>query len=112
MNACLFCRIVAGEIPAEFVYEDNQVVAFQDIDPKAPVHVLVVPRNHVADVTELDNPDLGGALLAACARIAADQGIAASGFRVVLNTGQDGGQSVAHLHLHLLGGRALGWPPG
>ncbi len=112
MSGCLFCRIIAGEISAEIVYQDDQVVAFADIDPKARVHLLVVPRLHIENLLALDNPALGGALLAACGAVAEDQGVAASGFSVVLNTGADGGQSVGHLHLHLLGGRPLDWPPG
>ena len=111
---CIFCRIVAGEIPSELAHQDELAVAFHDISPQAPVHVLVVPRRHVADLLEAENdaPGLAGHLLSVATALAAKLGVAASGFRVVANTGDDGGQSVHHLHLHLLGGRELGWPPG
>jgi histidine triad (HIT) family protein len=120
MSACLFCRIVAGEIPATFVYEDDAVVAFRDIDPRAPVHVLVVPRRHVASVLALApaggaaDPVLAARLFDAAAHVARAEGLDApdKGFRVVTNSGPEGGQSVDHLHLHVLGGRALAWPPG
>lgn len=111
MSTCLICRIVAREIPADIVFENDGVIAFRDIDPQAPVHVLVAPRRHIGDLTNLDS-SIGGALLAACSKVASDQGIAASGFRAVVNTGVDGGQSVDHLHVHVLGGRAMAWPPG
>ena len=111
---CIFCRIVAGEIPAQLAHQDDLAVAFHDIAPQAPVHVLVVPRRHVADVLEAERaaPGLGAHLLSVAAKLAPKLGVAASGFRLVFNTGDDGGQSVHHLHLHLLGGRELGWPPG
>jgi histidine triad (HIT) family protein len=113
-DACLFCRIVAGEIPSETVYEDDRVLAFRDIDPKAPVHVLVIPRRHVSGVDDLreDHAADAAALLLAVPRIARDQGIADGGYRLVFNSGADGGQAVGHLHGHVLGGRALTWPPG
>ena len=111
---CLFCRIVAGEIPSDQVYADEQVIAFRDIAPKAPVHVLVIPRRHldsVADLTAADAP-LAAALLAAANEVARREGVAESGYRVVTNVGADAGQSVGHLHLHVLGGRRMTWPPG
>jgi histidine triad (HIT) family protein len=113
MSDCLFCRIVAGEIPATVVHETDRVLAFRDISPQAPVHVVAVPKEHHADVSALTavDPDLAGELLATVARIAADEGLD-HGFRIVLNSGADGGQTVFHVHAHLLGGRGLGWPPG
>jgi histidine triad (HIT) family protein len=111
---CLFCRIVAGEIPSTRVHEDDEVIAFRDIAPRAPTHILVIPRRHIAsaaDLTEDDGPLLGR-LFAVTAQVARDQGIADAGYRVVTNVGQWGGQTVDHLHLHLMGGRAFEWPPG
>jgi histidine triad (HIT) family protein len=114
--SCIFCRIVAGEIPAAFVHQDDEVVAFRDVAPAAPVHVLVVPRRHVANVVDLASAGdgLAGRLLDAVAVVARAEGLDAAdrGFRVVTNTGPEGGQSVDHLHLHVLGGRRLAWPPG
>ena len=113
MKDCIFCRIVAGEIPATMVYDDAEVVAFRDAHPQAPVHVLIVPRRHVASLDEAESSDralLGGVLLAA-KQIAAQEGIAGA-YRVVLNCGAPAGQSVFHAHFHVLGGRAMGWPPG
>lgn len=110
---CLFCRIVAEEIPSDRVYEDDAVVAFRDINPRAPTHVLIVPRRHVADAHALTDAD--GPLLAelfGAARTIADQAGLRNGYRVVTNVGPEAGQSVFHLHLHLLGGRSMGWPPG
>ena len=111
---CLFCRIAAGEIPAQVVFEDDYTLAFRDIDPKAPTHVLVIPRRHIASVNDLDalDADLVGRLFLTAREIAAAEGIAEAGYRLVMNTGADAGQSVAHIHLHLLGGRDLAWPPG
>jgi len=114
MGDCLFCRIVDGEIPAERVYEDDDCVAIKDINPGAPVHALVLPRRHIATTSDLAEADekLAGHLLRVGARIARDKGVAEGGFRLVFNTNRDAGQSVFHIHLHVLGGRALGWPPG
>ncbi len=114
MNDCIFCRIAEGAIPATIVYSDTEIVAFRDVDPKAPTHVLVIPRRHIDSVNELDPDDaaLVGRLVLAGKAVAAADGIAEPGYRLVLNTGPDGGQSVAHLHLHVLGGRGMGWPPG
>ncbi len=111
---CLFCRIAAGDVPAELLHDDDLVVAFRDIAPKAPTHVLVIPRRHVvsaADLTDADGPMLGR-LFAVAAQLARDAGVVASGFRLVTNAGRAAGQSVEHLHFHLLGGRTMSWPPG
>jgi len=112
--SCIFCQIVAGEIPANKVLENEHVVAFHDLGPKAPVHVLVIPRRHIENVGSAGAEDVEtlGHVLLACRQAAEQLGVAESGFRVALNTGPDAGQSVAHLHAHVLGGRALGWPPG
>ncbi len=115
MADCLFCRIVAGEIPAKVAKRTADAVAFHDIDPKAPVHVLVIPTKHVAAVRSATGPDgeaLLGRLLAFSAEVAAELGLDAKGYRIVTNTGPDAGQSVDHLHFHVLGGRKLTWPPG
>jgi histidine triad (HIT) family protein len=111
---CLFCRIVAGEIPATVVHETPQTLAFRDINPQAPVHVLVVTRDHYADAGSLAraDPALAGALLAAAAEVAEQEGVAESGYRMVFNTGAGAGQSVFHVHCHVLGGRPVTWPPG
>ena len=113
-TTCVFCRILSGEIPSTKVYEDSMAYAFQDIDPQAPQHVLIIPKEHLDslnDVAQGDEPLLGH-LLRLAPKIANQLGFAEAGFRTVLNTGSDGGQSVDHLHLHLLGGRSLSWPPG
>jgi histidine triad (HIT) family protein len=112
--SCIFCRIAAGEFPANKVLENEDVVAFHDLGPQAPVHVLVIPRQHVANVGSADDADgaLLGAVLLACRDVAVKTGVADSGYRVVLNTNADAGQSVDHLHAHVLGGRHLAWPPG
>jgi histidine triad (HIT) family protein len=112
MSNCLFCRIVAGEIPATIVAQNAACIAFRDIHPQAPTHVLVIPRHHVVSVNELADASVAGALFAMAREIATSEGIAESGYRLVVNTGDNGGQTVHHLHLHLLGGRRLGWPPG
>jgi histidine triad (HIT) family protein len=113
-STCLFCRIVAGEIPSKKVYEDADVVAFEDINPQAPMHVLIVPRAHVATLNDLDpaHDALVGAMVRRAAALAAERGYAAGGYRTVFNCNADAGQTVFHLHLHVLGGRRLGWPPG
>lgn len=116
MNAadCLFCRIVAGEVPAERVYDDEQVIAIRDIAPRAPTHILLIPRRHIAsaaDLVEEDGPLLGR-LFAVAADLARAEGIADAGYRLVSNVGRWAGQSVDHLHVHLMGGRAFTWPPG
>lgn len=114
MSTCIFCRIVEGSIPAKVVYQDEETVAFDDITPQAPVHTLVIPKRHVAAVQDLGEGDqaLLGRLLLTCRKVATDKGLAESGYRIVANTGPDGGQSVFHLHFHVLGGRHLAWPPG
>lgn len=113
-EACLFCRIVAGEIPSARIYEDDCVIAFRDINPGAPIHALVIPRAHIRDITapEADNGELLRALVQAANAVARQEGIAESGYRLVWNVGPNAGQSVFHLHLHLLGGRPMAWPPG
>jgi histidine triad (HIT) family protein len=114
MSDCLFCAIGAGDIPADVVFSDDAVVAFRDVAPKAPVHVLVIPRAHYANAAELAlaDGDLAGRLLAVTGVVAQQEGVDATGYRVVTNTGEGAGQSVQHVHLHVLGGRALAWPPG
>jgi histidine triad (HIT) family protein len=111
MSDCLFCKIVEGAIPAGIVYQDDHAIAFKDINPQAPVHVLVIPRRHVPSLAELSG-DACHHLLSAVNEVARQQGVAQSGYRVVTNVGKDAQQSVAHLHWHVLGGRELGWPPG
>jgi histidine triad (HIT) family protein len=109
---CLFCRIVRKEIPATIVAEDEHCVAFRDINPQAPVHVVIIPRVHVASLDEAKDHLLIGRLALFAAEIARKEGIAARGYRTVMNTNADGGQTVFHLHMHLLGGRHMKWPPG
>jgi histidine triad (HIT) family protein len=111
VDDCLFCRIVAGKIPATVVYEDDDIVAINDVFPRAPFHVLVVPRRHVEKLADLDDEPLGGRLLQVV-RAVARQGGVADNFRLVVNNGDHAGQSVWHLHLHVLGGREFSWPPG
>jgi histidine triad (HIT) family protein len=110
---CIFCKIVAGSIPSKKVFEDDRLYAFSDIDPKAPVHILLIPKNHIAALAHATAADreMLGHLLGAAADIASSQGLG-NGYRVVINNGPDGGQTVDHLHLHLLGGRPMHWPPG
>ncbi len=114
MSDCLFCKIIAHEIPASIVYEDDHVVAFNDINPQAPTHVLVVPKRHIPTLNELTPEDdaIVGEVVRRAAAIAKAGGISAGGFRVVFNTNRDAGQTVFHIHLHLIGGRSLAWPPG
>lgn len=109
---CLFCRIVRQEIPVPFVYDADGVVAFRDINPQAPKHILVIPREHVSSLNEATDAAMIGRLSLAAAAIAEREGIAESGYRTVMNTNRDAGQTVFHIHLHLLGGRSLAWPPG
>lgn len=110
---CIFCRIARGEIESDVVEQTDDIVAFRDIDPKAPTHILVIPRKHIASLNEMeDDPALAGRMVLVARGLAAREGIARTGYRIVLNTGGHGGQSVDHIHLHLLGGRPLGWPPG
>lgn len=114
MEDCLFCKIVAGQIPAELVYQDEDLLAFHDINPQAPLHVLVVPRRHIATLNDLTPGDsaLVGRMHLAAARIASEHGFSQAGYRTVFNCNEQAGQTVFHLHLHLLCGRAMGWPPG
>jgi histidine triad (HIT) family protein len=109
---CLFCRIVKGEVPAKIVATSERCIAFRDIGPKAPTHVLVIPRSHVASLAELTDMSVVADMMGLAAKVARDEGIADDGYRVVINTNAHGGQTVFHLHLHLLGGRPLAWPPG
>ena len=110
---CLFCKIVAGEIPADIVYESDAVVAFRDINAQAPTHVLAIPRKHISTINDISDDDqaLVGSLYTAARDIAAAEGIADDGYRTVMNCNESAGQSVFHIHLHLLGGRPMGWPP-
>ena len=114
MSDCLFCRIVAGSIPAQVVHRDDSLVAFRDVNPQAPLHVLIVPTKHIATVNDLTAGDdaLIGSMFRRAAAIAAEHGYAERGFRTVFNTNRDAGQTVLHVHLHLLAGRGLTWPPG
>ena len=112
--SCLFCRIVAGEIPATRVYEDEELLAFEDIKPEAPTHVLIVPKRHVATLNDLQQADdsMIGAMVRRASTIAKERGLDSSGYRTVFNTNGNAGQTVFHVHLHLLAGRRFGWPPG
>jgi histidine triad (HIT) family protein len=114
MSDCLFCSIVSGTITANVVYQDDSVVAFKDIRPVAPVHFLIIPRKHIVSILDLEVDDeaLLGRIFQVAGRLARDHGIAQSGFRLVVNAGPDAGQSVFHVHYHLLGGRQMSWPPG
>jgi histidine triad (HIT) family protein len=114
MAECLFCKIVEGAIPAKKLYEDEHVIAFDDINPQARVHVLVIPKRHMVSLDDTQDSDaaLLGQLMVVCAKMARERGIVESGYRVVANTGREAGQTVFHLHLHVLGGRSFSWPPG
>jgi histidine triad (HIT) family protein len=114
MPECLFCRIVNRDIPASIVFEDEHLIAFNDINPQGPTHVLIVPKRHIASLNDLSEGDdqIVGELVRRAAAIAEQRGISAGGFRVVFNTNRDAGQTVFHIHLHLIGGRHLNWPPG
>ena len=114
MLDCLFCKVINREIPGSIVYEDERVLAFNDINPQAPTHVLIVPKRHVESLNELRAADdqIIGELVRRAAAIAKERGISVGGYRIVFNTNRDAGQSVWHLHLHLLGGRTMTWPPG
>lgn len=111
---CLFCKILRGDIPADIVHESDAAIAFRDVNPQAPTHVLIIPRKHVATINELhaDDSALVGELFLAAKLVAKDEGIAEDGYRVAMNCNEAAGQTVFHLHLHLLGGRQMGWPPG
>ena len=114
MTDCLFCRIAAGEIPADIVRETDDIIAFRDINPQAPTHILIIPRTHVATVNDLtpDHASIVGKLFLVAGEIAAEEGFARNGYRLVVNCNEAAGQTVFHIHLHLLGGRSLTWPPG
>ena len=114
MEDCIFCKIAAGDIPSDKVYEDDTVVAFRDINPQAPTHILVIPREHIATINDLQPQDeaIVGRMYGAVREIAAREGVAEAGFRTVFNCNEAGGQVVFHIHLHLLGGRMMHWPPG
>tara|TARA_R110002096_G_scaffold117236_4_gene254165 strand:- start:6533 stop:6889 length:357 start_codon:yes stop_codon:yes gene_type:complete len=111
---CLFCKILAGEIPADIIFESDTAIAFRDINPQAPTHVLIIPRQHVSTINDIEQQDeaIVGSLYSAARAIAATEGIAEEGYRTVMNCNEAAGQTVFHLHLHLLGGRQLRWPPG
>jgi histidine triad (HIT) family protein len=112
--SCLFCKIVAGEIPAKRVHEDEELLAFEDIKPEAPLHVLIVPKRHIATLNDVEPGDDGlvGAMIRRAAAIAKARGVSDAGYRTVMNCNSNAGQTVFHIHLHLLAGRRLGWPPG
>ena len=114
MQDCLFCKMVAGEIQPDTVYEDDDVLAFRDINPQAPTHVLIIPKIHIATINDLqpEHAELVGKLYLAAAKIAVMEGFADDGYRVVMNCNEQAGQTVFHIHLHLLGGRNMSWPPG
>ncbi|MEW6542559.1 MAG: histidine triad nucleotide-binding protein [Nitrospirota bacterium] len=114
MSDCIFCKIAEKKIPAKVVHEDDRCLAFDDINPQAPIHTLVIPKRHASSIAELTEADAGllGHLMLTAGAVAKQKGIAESGYRVVLNTGRNGGQTVFHLHVHLLGGRPMHWPPG
>ena len=114
MEGCLFCKIVNKEIPAAFIFEDDQIVAFSDINPKAPTHILIIPKEHFSSLNDIpeENKELLGHILLRARQIAQNIGLEEKGYRIVLNTGKDAGQAVFHLHFHLFGGRRMNWPPG
>jgi histidine triad (HIT) family protein len=114
MADCLFCKIIAGEIPSTKVYEDDYVLAFRDIEPQAPQHIIIIPKKHIASANEItaENSSLIGKIFEVASKIAKELGFSENGYRIVNNCGEDGGQTVGHIHFHLLGGRNLQWPPG
>lgn len=112
MSDCLFCKMVNGEIKPDKVYETERILAFRDIHPQAPVHVLIVPKRHIPTLDELDDGELAGELMLCAKTIAEREGLAADGYRIVINCKRHGGQDVYHLHLHVIGGRRMNWPPG
>ncbi len=111
---CIFCKIIDGQIPADLIYQDDSIVAFRDINPHAPTHVLIIPKKHIEKISDLNEEDaeLVGKMVLVAKKIAEDEGITESGFRLVFNNNKDAGQEVFHIHLHLLGGRKFSWPPG
>jgi histidine triad (HIT) family protein len=112
MTLCLFCKMVDGVIKPDVVFEDDTVLAFKDINPQAPVHILIIPKVHIATLNDLDDTLLAGQLLQTAAKLAKQEGLSKNGYRTVFNCNKKGGQEVYHLHLHLLGGRQMHWPPG
>jgi len=114
MSSCLFCRVIAGEAPASIIYQDDRLVAINDVNPQAPTHVLIIPRRHIATLNDLTPEDDGlvGEMFRRAAAIARQRGIADRGYRTLFNCNREAGQSIFHIHLHLVGGRRLGWPPG
>jgi histidine triad (HIT) family protein len=114
MSGCIFCRVAAHELPARILYEDEHCLVFHDIKPKAPVHLLVIPRKHIASLNEASDEDkmLLGHIMTVVSRMAKEQGVDGSGYRAVINTNEEAGQTVFHLHVHILGGRVFHWPPG
>ena len=114
MEGCLFCKIVAGEIPSTKVYEDSEILAFRDIAPQAPQHIVIIPKMHISSTNEItaENSHLVAKVFEVAAKIAKSEGFADKGYRIVNNCGEDGGQTVGHIHFHVLAGRNLGWPPG
>ena len=114
MTDCIFCKIIAGDIPGDIVYQDDDVLAFRDLNPQAPTHILVIPKKHLATTNDLkpEDAELAGKLMLAAQKIAHDEGIADAGYRTVINCNAGAGQTVFHIHLHLLGGRPMSWPPG
>ena len=114
MENCIFCSIIEGKIPCKKVYEDDKVLAFEDINPEAPIHILIIPKEHISSINEIEenNEVLLGHVFSVAKKIAKDLGVVESGYRIVTNCGTDAGQTVQHIHFHLLGGRSLNWPPG
>ncbi len=112
MSDCLFCKMAKGEIKPDIVYQDDSVLAFRDINPQAPVHILIIPKKHVETLNDLDDFELAGRLLKTAIKLASQEGLADEGYRTVFNCNKNGGQEVFHLHMHLLGGRKMNWPPG
>lgn len=114
MDTCIFCRIAAKKVPAAIIYEDSNLIAFHDIDPQAPVHVLIIPREHISTLNHLEpaNTELMGHLILEAQKLAVQLGISDKGYRLIMNCNHEGGQSIYHIHLHLLGGRQMRWPPG
>ena len=112
MTNCLFCKMVSGEIKPDTVFEDDNILAFRDINPQAPVHILVIPKRHIATLNDLEDAELSAQLLQTAVNLAKQEGLSEDGYRTVFNCNRNGGQAVYHLHLHLLGGRQMNWPPG
>ena len=112
MDSCIFCKIANGEIPTDFVYQDEDVAVFRDVDPQAPTHLLVIPKRHIASAANVEDTSVWSVLVGRAVEVARKLGLEKDGYRMVINTGAQGGQTVPHLHLHLLSGRNLGWPPG